>query len=1039
MAHRPLRAFSIPFGVSFLDALTEALLHGPLGALIDFAGDPLTLAQATLYVPTRRAGRALAAKLAERLRGRTTVLPRILPLGETDALELGWLADPSADVEIRPAIGETQRLLLLAELVAGWSRAIDRAALKLEADKAFTAASGGAGIISLAGDLARLIDSLHLEAVPLEELTRLDASDFQEMWRISAAFLAIAGEHWPGLLAERGRLDPVDRHGRLMRAYTGRLLREGSRHPIIAVGSTGSIAATADLIASIARLSNGAVVLPGLDRGLDPHSWSLLAGDEPAPSHPQYALRRLLDRIGIGPEEVEEIGEPSLALAARARLFSEAMRPAETTDAWGALAGTAGAPLASPDLDKGFEGLAVIEAEDERREALAIALVLREAIETKELVAALITPDRGLAERVSIELSRWGITADDSAGMALSRSSAGRLALILAELAGAGLEASNLVALLAHPLTHLGLDRSLIERGRAAIDIVLTRGKRLPESLRALSEALAKASQERPEHVARPRARLTARDFDAASALIEALDRALSPLSVAARRDEPRLPELAEAHSVALDAVMRLPDGSSALTGPDAEALILLFADLAECREPGPVLAASSYAQALRGLMEGRAVMPSSPGHRRVKIWGLLEARLLAADLVVLGGLTEGIWPARMATDPFLNRGLRAQLGLSPPERRIGQMAHDFVAACGAPRCLVTRPLKAQGADTIPSRFLQRLEAVAGTRRWEEAKARGEHYLVLADRLDTAGVPSPVARPAPLVPAANQPRQLSVTAVETLLRDPYAIFARHVLRLDKLEPAGFAFDPRRQGVIWHEAFAAFVKQYPRALPPHPSEALIAIGRNLLAPYMDDPQVAGFVWPRFQRVAHWFAEFERARRANINEIAVETSSSLELSLADGETFRLTARPDRIERLRDGTLAVIDFKTGSPPRLADVLSGFSPQLTLEAAILRGGGMQGVPPGVISELSHVALSGGNPAGRKQPVEPKNGALTLDELAADHLAGVIAVLNDYRRGRRGFASKPFPGQVPAFGDYDHLARFAEWADEGVDEGEAE
>ena len=208
-----------------------------------------------------------------------------------------------------------------------------------------------------------------------------------------------------------------------------------------------------------------------------------------------------------------------------------------------------------------------------------------------------------------------------------------------------------------------------------------------------------------------------------------------------------------------------------------------------------------------------------------------------------------------------------------------------------------------------------------GTRRWEEAKARGGHYLVLADRLDTAGVPSPVARPAPLVPAANQPRQLSVTAVETLLRDPYAIFARYVLRLDKLEPAGFAFDPRRQGVIWHEAFAAFVKQYPRALPPHPSEALIVIGRELLAPYMDDPQVAGFVWPRFQRVAHWFAEFERARRANIDEIAVETSSSLELSLADGETFRLTARPDRIERLRDGTLAVIDFKTGSPPRLAE----------------------------------------------------------------------------------------------------------------------
>ncbi|MBV9430951.1 MAG: double-strand break repair protein AddB [Hyphomicrobiales bacterium] len=1039
LAHRPANVFNIPFGVRFLDALIDALFDGPLSGLIDFAGDPLTLARATLYVPTHRAGRALAAKLAERLSGRTTVLPRILPLGETDALELGWLADPSPGPEIRPGIGEMQRLLLLAELVAQWSRAIDRAALKLETDEAFTAASGGAGIVSLAGDLARLIDTLHLEALPLAELKKLDASDFQEAWRISATFLAIAGEHWPQMLAERGRLDPVDRHGRLMRAYAERLSREGSPHPIIVIGSTGSVAATAELIASIARLKNGAVVLPGLDRGLDARSWSLLAGEAQTPSHPQYALRRLLDRVGIDPEAIEEIGRPPLALAARARLFSEAMRPAETTDAWGALAGTAGASFESFDLDLGFKELSVIEAQDERREALAIALALREALETKELVAALITPDRGLAERVSIELSRWGIAADDSAGMALSRSSAGRLALILAELAGSGLEASNLLALLAHPLTHLGLDRAVLERGRAAIDLALTRGKRLPESLRALGEAVAKAAQERPEHAPRPLARLTAHDFAAASAVVEALDRALAPLIAAAEGDEPHLPELADAHCVTLEAATRHADGSSALSGPDTEALMLFLADLVECREPGPALEGSAYAPALRGLMEGRAVMASSPAHRRVKIWGLLEARLLAADLVVLGGLVEGAWPARIATDPFLNRGLRAQLGLSAPERRIGQMAHDFVAGCGASRCILTRPLKAQGADTIPSRFLQRLEAVVGERRWHEAKSRGALYLGLADMLDEAGATSPVARPAPLVPAADQPRQLSVTSVETLLRDPYSIYARYVLRLDKLDSPGFSFDPRHQGTVWHEAFAAFVRQYPRALPPHPSKALIAIGRELLAPYMEDPQVAGFVWPRFQRVAHWFTEFERSRRPDIEEIIVETSSSLELPLSGDEIFRLTARPDRIERLRNGSLAIVDFKTGTPPRLADVLSGFSPQLTLEAAILRGGGMEGVPPGIIAELCHVALSGGNPAGRKQPVDPKDAALTLDELAEEHLAGLIAVLDDYRQGRRGFASKPFPGQAPAFSDYDHLARFAEWADEGVEDAETE
>ncbi|MBV8962890.1 MAG: double-strand break repair protein AddB [Hyphomicrobiales bacterium] len=1040
MAHRPLSVFNIPFGVSFLDALTDALLDGPLSRLIDFAADPFTLAEATLYVPTRRAGRALAAKLAERLRGRTTMLPRILPLGETDALELALLDEVSAGAEILPAVGDTQRLLLLATLVASWSRAIDRAALKLETDEAFTATAGAAGIISLAGDLARLIDSLHLEAVPLSELARLDPSDFQEMWRISATFLGIAGESWPRMLAELGRIDAVDRHGRLMRAYAERLAREGSPHPIIAVGSTGSIAATADLIASIAGLANGAVVLPGLDRGLDRRSWSLLAGSEPAPSHPQYALRRLLDRMGIEPEEVEEIGKPSPALAARARLISEAMRPAETTDAWGALTGAKAGTSMRPELDEGFEGLAVIEAQDERREALAIALVLREALETPEHVAALITPDRGLAERVSIELSRWGITADDSAGTVLSRSSAGRLALILAELAGSTLEASNLLALLAHPLTHLGLHRSLIERARAVIDISLTRGQLLPESFGALREALAKAAQEKPEHAARPRARLTPADFAAASAIVDALDGALTPLLAVSRREEISLPELGEAHCVALDAVTRLPNGASALAGPDAEALISLFADLAECHEPGPGIPASGYAQALRGLMEGRAVTPSSLGQRRVKIWGLLEARLLAADAVVLGGLVEGSWPARIATDPFLNRGLRAQLGLSAPERRIGQMAHDFVAACGAPRCLVTRSLKAQGADTIPSRFLQRLEAVAGAPRWGDAKRRGAHYLKLADMLDAAGPPVPVPRPAPLVAAALQPRQLSVTAIETLLRDPYAIFARHVLRLDKLEAAGLTFDPRRQGVIWHEAFATFVKQYPHALPAEATEAFIEIGRSLLAPYMNDPQVAGFVWPRFQRVARWFVEFERARRPYIEEIVVETSSWLELPLADGETFRLTARPDRIERNREGTLAIIDFKTGTPPKLVDVRSGFSPQLTLEAAILRGSGMPGVPAAVISELSYVALSGANPAGRRQAVDPKNSNVaTLDELADAHLSGVIAVLNDYRRGQRGFASKPFPGLAPASSDYDHLARFAEWADEGGEDAETE
>jgi ATP-dependent helicase/nuclease subunit B len=366
-------------------------------------------------------------------------------------------------------------------------------------------------------------------------------------------------------------------------------------------------------------------------------------------------------------------------------------------------------------------------------------------------------------------------------------------------------------------------------------------------------------------------------------------------------------------------------------------------------------------------------------------------------------------------------------------------MAHDFVAACGARSCVLARPLKAKGADTIPSRFLQRLSAVAGKPSFEAAKARGDRYLRLAARLDDPGPLVPVPQPSPVVPAPLQPRQLSVTAIETLLRDPYAIFARHVLGLDRLDPVGLAFDPRLQGTVWHAALAGFAKAWPASLPPSAADELLRIGRALLAPHWEDPEVAGFVWPRFRRAALWYVEWERRRRANIAGITVETGASLEIDLEDGAIFRLTARPDRVERLADGTLAIVDFKTGAPPSHADVLSGFSPQLTLEAAILAGGGMADLPPGIVSELCHVALSGGNPPGKEQPVRLRGAhAVSLGEMAAAHLSGLRRVLGDYRYGRRGFASKPFPSRMPAFSDYDHLARVAEWSDEGAEEAEA-
>jgi ATP-dependent helicase/nuclease subunit B len=259
------------------------------------------------------------------------------------------------------------------------------------------------------------------------------------------------------------------------------------------------------------------------------------------------------------------------------------------------------------------------------------------------------------------------------------------------------------------------------------------------------------------------------------------------------------------------------------------------------------------------------------------------------------------------------------------------------------------------------------------------------------------------------------------------------------LGLDRLEPLGFVFDARMQGSVWHEALAAFVKANPVALPADAYEELLRIGRDLLAPHMNNPLVEGFVWPRFRRAARWFVQWERERRPKIESIAVETKSALPVDLTGGTQFRLTARPDRVERRKDGSLAIVDFKTGTPPSLKDIQAGFSPQLTLEAAILRHGGMTEMPRGEVSELLHVKLTGGAEPGKETSVEPGNGFQSLGELADHHLSGLRSLLDAYRAGRRGFTSKPFPAHAPAFSDYDHLARVAEWADEAGPEAEAE
>jgi ATP-dependent helicase/nuclease subunit B len=417
----------------------------------------------------------------------------------------------------------------------------------------------------------------------------------------------------------------------------------------------------------------------------------------------------------------------------------------------------------------------------------------------------------------------------------------------------------------------------------------------------------------------------------------------------------------------------------------------------------------------------------------RVRIYGPLEARLQSVDRMVLGGLVEGIWPPQTRADPWLSRPMRHELGLDLPERRIGLSAHDFAQALGAPEVILTRAAKQGGAPTVASRFVQRLAAVAGEARWDAALQRGARYTALARKLDETATLKPVVRPAPKPPLAARPKQLSVTEIEHWLRDPYTIYAKHVLKLAPLDEIDTAPGASDRGTLIHDSIGEFAKTYTDKMPDDPVAKMREIGERHFKPLADFPEARAFWWPRFLRIAEWLAGYETARRAKLSALHAEIGGGIPIPFGDGE-FKLTVRADRIECLSDGRYAILDYKTGAPPTEKQVRTGLSPQLTLEAAILRQGGFKAIPAGAtVGELLYVRLRGGAVAGEAMLIEFETG--TVDEQADNALARLAGLLAKFADPSTPYYSLLHPMWATHYGTYDHLARVQEWSLIGDDE----
>ena len=1026
--------FSIPPGAPFLPTLAEALISGRLVG--DIGADPFALASVTLYLPTQRAVRALSAILAARL-GQAALLPRMVPLGEADEAELDLAANPlienGPDV-LAPAMPPLERRLILARLVQSWAEAVDRTLLPIDDDVPFLVPSSPADAIGLAADLERLMDALTVEGLPWAEIGGAVEAEYSRYFGLTLDFVKIAAEAWPGILAERGMSDPVSRSRRLVIAEADRLTRERPGDPVIVAGSTGSVPATARLIGAVAGLARGAVVLPGLDADLDAAGWDAIetgegVSREVAHGHPQAILHRLLGPACLKRDrsEVVILGEPTVDALARAGLLSQALRPAETTEAWADLDPARRAHLAGA----GMRGLAVVEAADEREEALVIAIALRETLETPGATAALVTPDRALALRVAAELARWGIVAEDSGGEALSRSRAGRLARLAAELA-ADLEPARLITLLSHPFVRLGMPRRDVARAAAALEIGVLRGPAPAPGFAGLHEVLA---AQRTETGRRPRAkrRLTDLDWDLAADLLNRLELAFTGFLDLDHRGVGNLVAYAACHRVAFD---RLIDAAEGEAIDDASLAILdtLFDDL-ELAEPGLLPGRFGDYPAFFTALARERMVACSDGrpHPRLRILGLLEARLMRVDRVVLGGLDEGVWPMKTTTDAFLNRPMRERIGLNPPERRIGQSAHDFVQALGHHDAIITRAAKREGAPTVPSRFLQRLRAFTGEAQWSGALQAGRRFSAYAAALDQGTGPAQprLKQPKPRPDPALFPRSLSVTEVETLVRDPYVIFARHVLGLDPLDPVAAEPGAADRGTLIHDILGAFAENHPEVLPDAAEERLYAFALDAFQQISETyPELYAEWWPRYERLAAKFLAWEAERRGEVARVYPEISGKWLIPMGT-ETFTLRARADRIERHRDGSASIVDFKTGLPPSNKEVFAGFSPQLTLEAAMLMAGAFEGFPVTTLTpDLLYVYASGGRKPFEPLPVKPPRGDdREVADIVAEHVARFRGLVARFLTGEAAYTSRPYPKYAKSYGDYDHLARVLEWS----------
>jgi ATP-dependent helicase/nuclease subunit B len=991
--------FTIPPSSPFASTLAA-------GLLAQVGSDTEKLSEYLILLPTRRACRTVQDAFLRENDGKPILLPRLQAIGDIDAEELflsGHLVDGESIMEIKPAISSLRRQILLSKLIAGLPE--------------FT--KSPRQDLALAGALGQLMDQIYTEDLNLSDLPRIvDRDAFAEHWQITVDFLTILSEHWPKILEKEGAIDAADRRNRLINALNTYWQASPPDYPVLSAGTTGSIPATASLLKTIMGLPQGSIILPGLDTYMSDEGWQAIEE-----GHPQTTLKNLLADLECNRKDVAiwpHIKKPD---EAKEKLISDVMLPATATDKW---AQHEDKPDALSGILKNTKRYDCATPEEE---AALISIILRETLEEKTKTAALITPDRNLARRVAMHSRRWNIIIDDSGGTPLHKTPLGVYLMSAVKMAQDNLHPASLLAFLKHDMCR-GAGFKNFRQVVRLLDYGLLRGKRPGpgfDGLRARYDAYLKDDKHRlkPDPVTLE--------------LINHLEPILSPFLEMMQDGFHKFGDMLQAHIETAEQMAAGAglDGKLLWSGEEAEKIASLLAELETLSGDMPSLNGNNYCEIFETFLSREVIRPKYGTHPRLAILGQLEARMVQADRVILAGLNEGIWPPAPDADPWMSRPMRNDFGLPVPERAITLAAHDFVQGFCSAEVFLTRSERNDGAPTVPARWLQRLDTYLEAKGLDKNSIRGGAHTVYLDYLNEAAMLEPLQRPAPTPPFESRPDKLSVTQIETWMKDPYAIYARHVLDLNKLEPLDKQVDAAEKGSLLHEVLQKFIEKHDHNIEAAGADDFITIAKDYLAKKNEEDYEWNFWLPRLMRLAEWYLPFEQNWQKKADFKGAELTGKVTFEDNLKRPFTLRCRADRIDQMKAGGMALIDYKSGGTYSVKKILSGELPQLPLEAMILNQDGFaeSGIRGKQACYVGYWKLTGGRDAGSNIDVSDEH---KLCEAIKKTREGFLNLLWVFENEDVPYYAIPRLDNPPRFNDYEHLERVKEWAALGEQEGEA-